>query len=193
VPGSKARRPRPFKRRSRDRNRGRQQPFNGVLAAYQSARDLGSLRWFDCQSACPRSVPEPRCRTIPSPSEGNATAKQGCERRPPIAYNLPPDACTLMNACANSPSRRQRTSSKPRCLIVAQHCVSCRWSTPQRRTERKSQVPAHLINCLGSLRGSLLCSHQSSDNGRGAASSSAAIIRRRSSRALRAAGACRSC
>jgi hypothetical protein len=77
---------------------------------------------------------------------------QGYEGRRPIAYNLLPGASTPTHAFANSLSRTQRTSSKKGRLIVAQHRVSCRWSTPQ----RKSQVLAPSNTWLGSL-GALLC------------------------------------
>jgi hypothetical protein len=66
----------------------------------KSARGLGNVRWFNSY-AYPRSVPEPRGRTTPSPSKGNATAKQGCQHCLPIAYNLPLGVCTLTHAFAN--------------------------------------------------------------------------------------------
>jgi hypothetical protein len=87
-------------------------------------------------SEYPHSVLEPLGRTIPSPSARNATAKRGSERPLPIACYLPPGACTLTHAFANSPIRTQRTSMKHGCWIVAQRRVSCRWSTPQRKAER---------------------------------------------------------
>jgi hypothetical protein len=90
----------------------------------------------------PRSVLEPPGRTIPSPSEQNVPAKQGSERPPPIACNLPPCACTLTHAFANSPIRPQRTSLKHGCGIVAQRRGSCRWPTPQRKAEK---IPAARI------------------------------------------------
>jgi hypothetical protein len=49
----------------------------------------------------PHSVLEPPGRTKPSPTEQNATAKQGSERALPIACNLPPCARTLTHAFAN--------------------------------------------------------------------------------------------
>jgi hypothetical protein len=90
-------------------------------------------------SEYPHSVLEPLGRTIASPSERNATAKQGSERPPPTACNLPPCACTLTHAFANSPIRTQRISLKHGCWIVAQRRVSCRWPTPQRKAEK---IPA---------------------------------------------------
>jgi hypothetical protein len=93
-------------------------------------------------SEYPHSVLEPLGRTIPSPSEQNATAKQGSESPPPIACNLPPCACILTHAFANSPIRTQRTSLKHGCRIVAQRRVSCRWPTPQRKAEK---IPAARI------------------------------------------------
>jgi hypothetical protein len=94
-------------------------------------------------SEYPHSVLEPLDRTIPSPSERNATAKQGSGRPPPIACNLPPCACILTRAFANSPIRTQRTSLKRGCWIVAQRRVSCRWPTPQRKAEK---IPAARIH-----------------------------------------------
>ena len=88
------------------------------------------------RSGYPRSVPDPLSWTTRAPSEGNATAKQGCERRPPIAYNLPLGACTLTHAFESCPTWTQPTSLKHGCSTVAQHRVSCRWSTPQRKTEK---------------------------------------------------------
>jgi hypothetical protein len=106
------------------------------------------------RSGHPRSVPDPLSWTTRAPSEGNATAKQGCERRPPIAYNLPLGACTLTHAFQSCPTWTQPTSLKHGCCIVAQHRVSCRWSTPQRKTEKIPSSGA-FNQCLGSLRGSL--------------------------------------
>jgi len=74
-------------------------------------------------SEYPHSVLEPLGRTIPSPSEQNATAKQGSEGRPPIAGNLPSCACTLTHAFANSPIRTQRTSLKHGAGSL--HSVAC--------------------------------------------------------------------
>jgi hypothetical protein len=110
------------------------------------------------RSGYPRSVPDPLSWTTHAPPEGNATAKQGCERRPPIAYNLPPGACTLTHAFESCPTWTQPTSLKHACSIVAQHRVSCRWSTPQRKAEKIPSSGA-FNQCLGSLRGSLLVLH----------------------------------
>jgi hypothetical protein len=71
-------------------------------------------------------------------SEENATAKQGYERRSPIAYNLPLGACTLIHAFETCPTRTQPTPLKRGCSIIPQHRVSRRWSTPQRRPPRSS-------------------------------------------------------
>ena len=99
-------------------------------------------------SAYPHSVLEPPGRTIPPPSERYATAKQGSERPPPIACNLPPCACTLTHAFANSPIRTQRTSLKHGRWIIAQHRVSCRWCTPQKKAEK---TPAARIQEMTAL------------------------------------------
>ena len=93
-------------------------------------------------SEYPHSVLEPRGRTIPSPSEQNATATQGSEGRPPIACNLPPCAGIPTHAFANSPIRTRRTSLKHGCRIVTQRRVSCLWPTPQRKAEK---IPAARI------------------------------------------------
>ena len=90
-----------------------------------------------CPSEYPHSVLEPRGRTILSPSARNATAKRGSECPLPIAWYLPPGACTLTHASANSLIPTQRTSMKRRRWIVAQRCVSCRWSTPQRKKKQR--------------------------------------------------------
>ena len=87
-------------------------------------------------SEYPHSVLEPPGRTIPSPSERNATATLGSAGRPPIACNLPPNVSIPAHAFANSPIRTQRTSLKHGCRIVAQRRVSCRWPTPQREAEK---------------------------------------------------------
>jgi hypothetical protein len=88
----------------------------------------------------PRSVSDPLGWTILSPSEENATAKQGYERRSPIAYNLPLGACTPIHAFETCPTRTQPTSLKRGCSIIPQHRVSCRWSTPQKRLPRSSTI-----------------------------------------------------
>ena len=100
-------------------------------------------------SEYPHSVLEPLGRTIPSPSEQNATAKQGSERPPPVACNRPPDVSIPTHAFANSPIRTQRTSMKHGCWIVAQRRVSCRWPTPQRKAEK---MPAPRIQEMTALR-----------------------------------------
>jgi hypothetical protein len=84
----------------------------------------------------PRSGPDPLEWTIPSPSEGNGTAKQGYHRRAPIACNLLPSACTLTHAFACCPTRTQRISHRHRSSIIARRRRSCRWSTPQRKVVR---------------------------------------------------------
>jgi hypothetical protein len=93
-------------------------------------------------SEYPNSVLEPLGRTIPLPSVRNATAKRGSERPPPIACYLPPGACTLTHAFANSPIRTQRISMKHGRWIFAQLRVSRRWSTPRRKAET---IPAARI------------------------------------------------
>jgi hypothetical protein len=72
----------------------------------------------------PRSGPDPlELGPIPSPSEGNATAKQGYQRRAPIACSLLPSACTLTHAFACCPTRTQRISHRHRSSIIARHRV----------------------------------------------------------------------
>jgi len=78
--------------------------------------------------------------TILSPSERNATAKQGCELRPPIAYNLSPGACILTRVFSNRPAHTAHLH-ETRAGILAQHRVSCRWSTPQIKRTRSICVP----------------------------------------------------
>jgi hypothetical protein len=100
-------------------------------------------------SEYPHSVLEPLGRTIPSPSERNATATQGSAGRPPIACNLPPCAGIPTYAFANSPIRTQRTSLKYGCPIVAQRRASCRWPTPQRKAEKMpaARIPEMTALC----------------------------------------------
>jgi hypothetical protein len=113
-----------------------------AITVAKFSRGPGNPVCFDSESGCrpsseyPHSVREPLGLTIPSPSERNASAKQGSERPPPIACNLPPSACTLTRAFANSPIRTQRTSLGHGCWIVAHRRVSCRWPTPQRKAEK---------------------------------------------------------
>ena len=102
-----------------------------------------------CPSEYPHSVLEPRGRTILSPSARNATAKRGSDCPLPIACYLPPGACTLTHASANSLIPTQRTSMKHRCWIVAQRRVSCRWSTPQRK--KAERIPAARIREMTAL------------------------------------------
>ena len=133
-----------FYRKVRRDSQPRAHIFRSVSAKRTSfplhTRASRFTRWgMRFPSECPHSVLEPRGRTIPSPSARNATAKPGSECPLPIACYLPPGACTLTHASANSLIRTQRTSKKHRCWIVAQRRVSCRWSTPQRKAER---IPA---------------------------------------------------
>jgi hypothetical protein len=87
----------------------------------------------------PRSGPDPLEWTIPSPPEGNATAKQGYQRRAPLACSLLPSACTLTHAFASCPTRTQRIYLKHRSSIIAHHRMSPRWwSTPQSRATENS-------------------------------------------------------
>jgi hypothetical protein len=58
-------------------------PVGSVFCLIIRVRSLNRLSW-----------------TILSPFERNATAKQGYERRSPIAYNLLPGACILTHAFA---------------------------------------------------------------------------------------------
>ena len=102
-----------------------------------------------CPSEYPHSVLEPRGRTILSPSARNATAKRGSDCPLPIACYLPPGACTLTHASANSLIPTQRTSMKRRRWIVAQRRVSCRWSTPQRK--KAERIPAARIREMTAL------------------------------------------
>jgi hypothetical protein len=152
---------------SRNRAQARQPPFGSVFSL--SIRAL---------SEYPRSVPEPLSWTILSPFERNATAKQGYERRPPIAYNLPLGACTLTHAFANGPALTQSTSLKHGCLSLARDRAFGRWPTPQRNAEKIPSSGA-FNHVPRFIRGSLLFLHRPSDTGRGAAACSAAIIGRR--------------
>jgi hypothetical protein len=112
----------------------------------KSARGPNNL--LSNSSSCyPRSGPDPLEWTIPSPSEGNATAKQGYQRRAPIACSLLPSACTLTHAFACCPTRTQRISHRHRNSIIARHRMPCRWSTPQRKvvraTDELGEKPKH--------------------------------------------------
>ena len=95
----------------------------------------------------PRSGPDPLGWAIPSPSEGNATAKRGYQRRAPIACSLLPSACTLTHAFACCPTRTQRISHRHRNSIIARRRMPCRWSTPQRKvvraTDELGEKPKH--------------------------------------------------
>jgi hypothetical protein len=104
----------------------------GQVTPFVSTPSLG-IRF---SSEYPHSGLEPLGRTILSPSERNATAKQGSEGPPPIACSLTPCACTLTHAFANSPTPTRRTSLKHGCWILARYRESCRWPTPQRNAEK---------------------------------------------------------
>ena len=111
-------------------------PLAGWISPFGSILSLG----IRARPEYPRSVSDPLGWTILSPSEENATAKQGYERRSPIAYNLPLGACTPIHAFETCPTRTQPTSLKRGCSIIPQHRVSCRWSTPQKRLPRSSTI-----------------------------------------------------
>jgi hypothetical protein len=85
-------------------------------------------------SEYPHSVLEPLGRTIPSPSARNATAKRGSEYPLPIACYLPPGACTLTHAFANSPIRTQRTHLHE--TRVLDRCTASRVLSVAYATER---------------------------------------------------------
>jgi hypothetical protein len=96
---------------------GRKPPRTGALVLSPSPRaswvnPFDSILRLGSQSGHSRSARDPPGWAMPPPSEGNATARRGYERRPPIACKLPPGACTLAHAFANHPPRTQRTSLK---------------------------------------------------------------------------------
>jgi hypothetical protein len=125
----------------------------------KSARGPNNL--LSNSSSCyPRSGPDPLEWTIPSPSEGNATAKQGYQRRAPIACSLLPSACTLTHAFPGCPTRTQRISHGHRSSIIARHRMSCRWSTPQRKVVRATDETRRKSRSTGrsnKLRSGLAC------------------------------------
>jgi hypothetical protein len=113
------------------------QPRTGWLERVVGKSARGPNNLLSNSSSCyPRSGPDPLEWTIPPPSEGNATAKRGYQRRAPIACSLLPSACTLTHAFACCPTRTQRISRRHRNSIIARHRMPCRWSTPQRKVVR---------------------------------------------------------
>ena len=137
-------------------------PLAGWISPFGSILSLG----IRARPEYPRSVSDPLGWTILSPSEENATAKRGYERRSPIAYNLPLGACTPIHAFETCPSRTQPTSLKRGCSIIPQHRVSCQWSTPQSDYQdhlrscpvgglrHKGDYQDHLSHCVGSIAAS---------------------------------------
>jgi hypothetical protein len=114
-----------------------------------------AYRWFNSSLGvrARSAIRDPQGWSIPSPSERNATAKQGYERRPPIAYSLLPSARIQAHAFASCSIRTQRTSLRHRRSkhCTASHILSVVYATEKYRgntgltpcSRRSTSEPRH--------------------------------------------------